>query len=193
MSIKILGGIAKGFPLLTPKLDTTRPTSVLIKRKLFDWRQHLDDYFFVDLCAGSGAMGLEAFSRGSQKVFLNELNRTAFFTLKDNKNKLEKAFSLDSSIIKISNIDAKSWVLKELPYEFQDTSNVILYFDPPYENHSLYFEVLKLLKEASFEGELWVESDKLKGPKRDDLTDVFHSVIKIVEQGDHFVVVGKLV
>jgi 16S rRNA (guanine966-N2)-methyltransferase len=193
MSIKILGGIAKGFPLLTPKLDTTRPTSVLIKRKLFDWRQHLDEYFFVDLCAGSGAMGLEAFSRGSQKVFLNELNRPAFFTLKDNKTKMEKAFSLDPSIIKISNMDAKSWVLKELPYEFQTTSNVILYFDPPYENHSLYFEVLKLLKEAKFEGELWVESDKLKGPKRNDLTDVFHSVIKIVEQGDHFVVVGKLV
>lgn len=193
MTIKILGGVARGFPLLTPKLDTTRPTSVLIKRKLFDWRQHLDEYFFIDLCAGSGAMGFEAFSRGSQKVFLNELVKPAFYTLKDNKAKMEKAFSLDPSIIKIYNLDAKTWLQKEMPYEVKNTSNVILYFDPPYENHSLYFDVLKLLKELNFEGEVWVESDKLKGPKRNDLVGLFHSIIKFVEQGDHFVVVGKIV
>ena len=92
MSLKILGGLARGFPLATPKSDTTRPTAVLIKRKLFDWRQHMDDYVFIDLCAGSGAMGFEAFSRGAQKVLLNELMRGAFLTLKDNKAKIEKAF-----------------------------------------------------------------------------------------------------
>jgi hypothetical protein len=58
---------------------------------------------------------------------------------------------------------------------------------------TLYFDVLKLLKELHFEGELWVESDRLKGPKLADLTGVFHSIIKTIEQGDHFVVVGKLV
>lgn len=193
MSVKILGGIARGYPLATPKSETTRPTSVLIRRKLFDWRQRMDDYIFVDLCAGSGAMGFEALSRGSQKVLLNEMMKGAFLTLKDNKANLEKSFKFDPTMVKLTNLEAKLWVSRELPYEVTDTSNVILYFDPPYENHALYFEVLKLLKESGFQGELWVEADRLKGPKLAELTGVFHSVIKTVEQGDHFVIVGKLV
>jgi 16S rRNA (guanine966-N2)-methyltransferase len=153
----------------------------------------MDDYVFVDLCAGSGAMGFEAFSRGAQKVLLNEFMRGAFLTLRDNKVKIEKAFKVDESIMKVTSLEAKQWVQKELLYELPVTKNVILYFDPPYENHSLYFDVLKLLKELNFEGEIWVESDRLKGPKLPELSGVFHSIIKTIEQGDHFVVVGKLV
>lgn len=193
MSIKILGGVARGFPLATPRSDSTKPTSIMIKRKLFDWRQHMDEYLFVDLCAGSGAMGLEALSRGSQNVYLNDSMRGAFLTLKDNKEKIQNAFKFDPSMIKVTNLDAKSWVTKELKFELPETENVILFFDPPYENHALYFDILKLLKEANFQGEVWLESDRLKGPKIDAVTGAFHSVIKTVEQGDHFVVVGKVV
>ena len=173
MSVKILGGVARGFPLATPRSDSTKPTSIMIKRKLFDWRQHMDEFLFVDLCAGSGAMGLEALSRGSQQVFLNDSMRGAFLTLKDNKEKMEKAF--------------------KFKFELPETENVILFIDPPYENHALYFDLLKLLKESDFRGEIWLESDRLKGPKIDAVTGAFHSVIKTVEQGDHFVVVGKVV
>lgn len=193
MSVKILGGMYRGYPLSTPRTDGTRPTSIIIKRKLFDWRQHMDDYIFIDLCAGSGAMGLEALSRGAQKVFLNDSVKPAFLTLKDNKARLEKSFQVEPDMIKVTSLDAKMWVQKELSFELTDTSNVIIFFDPPYENHTLYMDVLKGLKEAGFAGELWLETDRLKGPAKDLLTGAFHSIIKIVEQGDHFVVVGKLV
>jgi 16S rRNA (guanine966-N2)-methyltransferase len=192
MSVKILGGAFRGFPLATPKSITTRPTSVLIKRKLFDWRQHLDDCIFVDLCAGSGAMGLEALSRGAQKIFLIDSHRSAFLTLKDNKARLESAFSLGPEMIQVSMVDAKIWVSKELSYQLPESENVVLFLDPPYEEHGLYLELLSLLKSVNFLGEIWLEADRLKGPDRDVLTGVFHSVIKTVEQGDHFVVVGKL-
>lgn len=190
--IKILGGVARGFPLATPRSETTRPTSVLIKRKLFDWRQNLEGYQFIDLCAGSGAMGFEALSRGAGKVALNDSMRGAFLTLKENQEKLLKGFKFDSASIVISNADAKNWVQKELQYQFPDTEDVILFMDPPYGEHQLYFDLLELLKELKFEGEIWLESDRLKGPKLDDLTGAFHSVIKTVIQGDHFVVVGKV-
>lgn len=193
MSVKIIGGLYKGYPLATPRAESTKPTSIMIKRKLFDWRQHMDDYIFVDLCAGSGAMGLEALSRGSQKVFLNDSMKGAFLTLKDNKAKIEKAFSVEDSLIKVTNLDAKNWIARELQYQLPETENVILFFDPPYENHALYFEVLTTLKEMNFQGEVWMEADRLKGPKIDALTGAFHSIIKKVEQGDHFVVVGKVV
>jgi 16S rRNA (guanine966-N2)-methyltransferase len=191
--IKILGGVARGFPLATPRSDSTRPTSVLIKRKLFDWRQNLEGYQFVDLCAGSGAVAFEALSRGADKVAANDSMRGAFLTLKQNQEQLIKAFKFDPASIVVSNSDAKHWVQKELRYQFPETQDVILFLDPPFESHKLYFEILESLKGLNFAGEVWVESDRLTGPKLQDVTGAFHSVIKTVEQGDHFVVVGKLI
>jgi 16S rRNA (guanine966-N2)-methyltransferase len=193
MSIKILGGVARGFLLAAPRSDSTRPTSVLVRRKLFDWRQHLDGEVFIDLCSGSGAMGLEALSRGAEKVYLNDALKGAFLTLKQNSEKFLKSFEIETSQITISSLDALKWIQKEMPYQLRTTENAIIFLDPPYENHLLYTEALKLLKEAGYAGEVWVESDRMKGPKKETLTGAFHSIIKIVEQGDHFVVVGKVV
>lgn len=191
--IKILGGVARGFTLATPKSDSTRPTSVLVRRKLFDWRQNLAGHQFIDLCAGSGAMGLEAMSRGAEKVALNDSMKGAFLTLKQNQEEFVRAFKIDPASVVVSQSDALGWLQKELRYQFPETEDVILFLDPPYEQHQLYFDVLKSLKESGFAGEVWLESDRLKGPKRETLIGAFHSIIKTVEQGDHFVVVGKLI
>ncbi len=193
MAVKIIGGACRGFSLATPRSDTTKPTSVLVKRKLFDWRQNLEGMIFVDLCAGSGAMGFEALSRGAEKIILNDSMKGAFLTMKDNREAMVKAFKFDASRITITNIDAIHWVKKEMSYQLTDTEDVILYLDPPYENHVLYMDLLKHLTEAGFAGQIWLESDKLKGPKAENLTGAFRSVIKTVDHGDHFVVVGKLI
>lgn len=191
--IKILGGSARGFSLATPRTETTRPTSVLVRRKLFDWRQRLDEYSFIDLFAGSGAMGYEALSRGAQKVALNDTHKSAFITMKNNKAALEKAFKFEPEQVHLTQMDAKNWIERELKFVFPETEDVILYIDPPYSEHKLYMDVLSQLKSVGFQGEIWLESDRLVGPKRDALVEQFSSITKIVEQGDHFVVVGKLV
>jgi 16S rRNA (guanine966-N2)-methyltransferase len=193
MSIKILGGLAKGFPLATPKSDTTRPTSVLVRRKLFDWRQNLEGYTFIDLFAGSGAMGFEALSRGAEQIFLNDNGRQAQLTLKDNSAKFLKSFHVSSTSICITGSDAIKWIEKEMTYQKVSTEDAILYLDPPYKEHALYASVLNKLKEKGFEGEVWIESDRLVGPKLETLTQSFKSIIKTIEQSDHFVLVGKLV
>lgn len=153
----------------------------------------MEGYTFIDLCAGSGAVGFEALSRGAEKVYLNDSMRGAFLTLKQNAEGLIKGFNFDPGMIKISNNDSKSWVLKDLKYEIPDTSECIIFFDPPYENLALYDDILSALKEINYAGEVWVESARKIGPTRDKLTGAFCSIIKVVEQGDHFVVVGKLV
>ena len=191
--IKILGGVARGFPLTTPRSESTRPTSVMIKRKLFDWRQNLEGHQFVDICAGSGAMAFEALSRGASKVAVNDSMRGAFLTLKKNQELLLAAFKFDPASIVVTSSDAKAWTQRELKYQFPETEDVIFYLDPPFEEHKLYFEILEILKKNGFAGEVWVESERLTGPKLQELTGVFHSIIKTVEQGDHFVVVGKLI
>ncbi len=191
MSVKILGGRARGFPLATPKSET-RPTSVITKRKLFDWRQNLEGFIFVDVCAGSGAMAFEALSRGAEAIFVNDSDRSAHITLKKNKEDVIRAFKFDDKSITITSIDARKWVEKELPYQLPQTEDVILYLDPPYADHALYRDLIQALKERGFAGEVWVESDRLSGIQLAELTGLFHSVIKTVEQGDHFVVAGFL-
>jgi 16S rRNA (guanine966-N2)-methyltransferase len=191
VSVKILGGVCKGFPLATPRSET-RPTSVLIKRKLFDWRQNLEGFTFIDVCAGSGAMAFEALSRGAERVVVNDQDKSSLYTLKKNKEELMRAFGLDEKNIVVSGVDARKWVERELSYLQVDGEDTILFLDPPYAEHSLYRDVISLLKEKNYRGELWVESDRLSGIKLPEVTGLFHSVIKTVEQGDHFVVVGFL-
>jgi 16S rRNA (guanine966-N2)-methyltransferase len=193
MSVKILGGRCKGFPLATPRTESTRPTSVLIRRKLYDWRQNLEGMVFIDLFAGSGAMGFEALSRGAEEVFLNDDHRLAFQILKENAKKLADSFKLDPSKITITGLEAMKWLSKELSHDSEQLNKAIIYLDPPYENHQLYFKVMEELRGRFFPGEIWLEADRLKGPKKDELTKAFESVNKTVEQGDHFVLVGKVI
>jgi 16S rRNA (guanine966-N2)-methyltransferase len=193
MSVKILGGFARGFSLATPKTESTRPTSVMIRRKLFDWRQSLEGYVFIDLFAGSGAMGLEALSRGACCVYLNDLNRLAVKTLKQNSERFIQSFKQDPASVVVTNLDAVKWVTRELLYQLTSSEDVILYLDPPYENKLIYSEVLKQLRDLNFDGEVWVESHRLVGPKRDEVSQAFNSIIKTIDQGDHFVLVGKVI
>jgi 16S rRNA (guanine966-N2)-methyltransferase len=190
--IKIIGGFAKGFPLATPRSETTRPTSVLIRRKLFDWRQNLSGFQFIDICAGSGAMGFEALSRGAERVFLNDSHRGAFLILKQNQHKLLGAFNFSPDSVVLGHSDARQWIQRELKFHTLNSEHTILFLDPPYQDHLLYTDLLRLLSETQFEGEIWLESDKLKGPKKEDLACLFQSVIKTMEHGDHFVMMGKL-
>lgn len=125
-------------------------------------------------------------------MLVNDSQRGAYLTLKQNQEQLQRAFKFSPDSIVVSNSDSRLWVQKELKYQCPDTSDVILFLDPPYEDHRLYFDLIDLLKAQNFEGEIWLESDRLKGPKASELTGLFHSVIKTVEQGDHFVLVGKL-
>ena len=76
---RIIAGSAGGRRLRTPPGDTTRPTSDRVREGLFSALESLvgslDGLRFLDLYAGSGAVGLEAFSRGAGVVTLVEQHR----------------------------------------------------------------------------------------------------------------------
>lgn len=76
---RIIAGRAGGRRLQTPKGDQTRPTSDRVREALFSaiesWAGSLHDLRFLDLYAGSGAIGLEAWSRGAAAVTLVESDR----------------------------------------------------------------------------------------------------------------------
>jgi 16S rRNA (guanine966-N2)-methyltransferase len=77
---RIISGRAGGRPLATPSGQGTRPTSDRVREALFSRLEHLDvlvGAHVLDLYAGSGALGLEAASRGAASVLLVEADRAA--------------------------------------------------------------------------------------------------------------------
>lgn len=76
---RIIGGAAGGRRLQTPRGDATRPTSDRVREALFSslesWAGSLSGLRVLDLYAGSGALGLEAWSRGAAVVTLVESDR----------------------------------------------------------------------------------------------------------------------
>src|ERR1700742_3026061 len=76
---RIIGGSAGGRTISTPRGNATRPTSDRVREALFSaieaWCGSLQGLRFLDLYAGSGAVGLEAWSRGAGVVTLVESDR----------------------------------------------------------------------------------------------------------------------
>jgi 16S rRNA (guanine966-N2)-methyltransferase len=77
-SLRIIAGRWRGRKLAVMDLKGLRPTSDRIRETVFNWLQpHLESAICLDLFAGTGALGLEAASRGAKKVTLVELNSKA--------------------------------------------------------------------------------------------------------------------
>jgi 16S rRNA (guanine966-N2)-methyltransferase len=190
MAISLLGGRARGFVLQVPPENITRPTAVLLKRRLFDSRQNLQGKKFIDLCAGSGAMGLEALSRGADMVHLNEMNKVAYRVLEKNvKEWHHKQGLLEGEKLEVSQLHFTS-LLKRLRTDAQfENTESILFFDPPWGEKALYQEFWELTR--GFPGELWVESDDQKGLKLSEARQHLSSVVKEITQGQHWILVGR--
>jgi 16S rRNA (guanine966-N2)-methyltransferase len=83
--MRIVAGIAKGRRLQAPPGDDVRPTADRVREALFSSLQPLlVDACVVDLYAGSGALGLEAASRGAARVVLVERDRRTLEVLRRN-------------------------------------------------------------------------------------------------------------
>lgn len=123
MSLKIAGGLYKGLRLTTPPSHITRPTSEILREAVFNICQHkIHNARFLDLYAGSGAMGIEALSRGAQEAVFVEKNPQALTALKKN---IEKAALQEQTRIYPYDVQVS---IKKLNNALFD----IVYIDPPY-------------------------------------------------------------
>src|SRR5581483_8168611 len=87
--MRIIAGTLKGRTLATPTWEGLRPTSDRLRETLFNvLAPRIDGSRFLDLYAGSGAVGLEALSRGAQPVALVERAQPALKILRANAKKL---------------------------------------------------------------------------------------------------------
>lgn len=86
----IIGGLYRNRRLATPKGELTRPTSSRLRESLFNICQsYIEGARFLDLFAGSGAIGFEALSRGANHVLFVENRKEALSCIKSNIKELK--------------------------------------------------------------------------------------------------------
>ena len=95
--MRVIAGKARRLQLKTPEGLDTRPTTDRIKETLFNMLQpKLADCVFLDLFSGSGAIGIEALSRGAKRTFFVENAREPLKCIREN---LENTNLMDDAII----------------------------------------------------------------------------------------------
>ncbi|MCR5209174.1 MAG: 16S rRNA (guanine(966)-N(2))-methyltransferase RsmD [Lachnospiraceae bacterium] len=121
--MRVIAGSARSLILKTPAGDTTRPTSDRIKETLFNILMNdIPDSVFVDLCSGSGQIGIEALSRGAGKAYFIDNDSTAIGCIDAN---LKHTKMMDKSVV------LKQDAVTSLSYGIRERADII-FADPPY-------------------------------------------------------------
>jgi 16S rRNA (guanine966-N2)-methyltransferase len=119
--VRIVAGSRKGARIFAPKGKGTRPTSDRVREAVFAMIGEIEGARTLDLFAGSGALGLEALSRGASSVVFVESSRDAVASIERNLAKLELSGA------RIVRSDATRYLVTE--HDCYD----LVFVDPPYE------------------------------------------------------------
>ena len=150
--MRVISGTARGTKLYSLEGNNTRPTLDRVKESLFNIIGiKIRNSVVLDLFSGSGAIGIEAASRGAEKAILCDKSKEAINII--NKN-IEKT-KLQNNIIVI-NSDYKE-ALKKASYTYD-----IIYIDPPYATHLAVESVEEILKNKYLndDGTIIIETDE---------------------------------
>jgi 16S rRNA (guanine966-N2)-methyltransferase len=143
--MRVIAGQAKGTRLIELKGSPVRPTLDQVKETLFNiLGYNLSGEHFLDWFGGSGAIGIEALSRGAEKVIWVENNRKSQELIYANLKKCRfwngenESSYIKWKLLKMDALQAVSMLEKScLTFD-------VIYIDPPFENN-LYNECLNVL------------------------------------------------
>ncbi len=139
---RIIAGQGKGRRLKAPKGLDTRPTGARVRQSLFDiLAPRLPGCRFLDLCAGSGGVGLEALSRGAARVVFVDPSAAAVQAVRENLDALGAA-GLRAEVFRQDGETAlKGLALGGRRFD-------LIYLDPPYQS-ALYEPLLATVSDRS--------------------------------------------
>ncbi|MGI8469029.1 MAG: 16S rRNA (guanine(966)-N(2))-methyltransferase RsmD [Pyrinomonadaceae bacterium] len=137
--MRIIAGEYRGRVLKSPPNLKTRPTSDRLRETLFNiLNPKIDDETrFLDLCAGTGAVGIEAISRGAAFATFADKSRKVCGLIETNLDLLE----IPENQTEVVCERAEDFIRREKKLSFD-----IIFFDPPYEND--YLQILRELGSA---------------------------------------------
>jgi 16S rRNA (guanine966-N2)-methyltransferase len=139
--MRVIAGTYRSRQLVAPRGLQTRPTSDRLRERLFDiLAMRMDGCRFVDLYAGTGAVGIEAISRGASHVWFAESADLALASLRQNLAalKISRGFTLEDR-----GVGAMLQRLAKLPQPVD-----LVFLDPPYEAEAEYSGTLNFLGSA---------------------------------------------
>ena len=176
--MRIISGKFKGHKLNIPKNFLIRPTTDRFKESLFSiinsekYSSNIDGKYFLDLCSGSGGIGIEAFSRGAKKVYMIDKNQNAINLINKNLSKIKLNIELGKNLFVLKQDITKIEKLVLPQFDF-------IYFDPPYRSN-IYSTVLKIISDSKIlnnKGLTLVETDKLLNIDKLNLEEIFSKKI----------------
>lgn len=129
MSLKIVGGTAKGRKLRGPKKAEIRPASASVRKSLFDILGDVEGKTVLDLFAGTGSVGLEALSRGAASVTFVDHHQNAVSLLFHN---LKQTGFLEKAHVLKRRADEAVPFLHRRKKIFD-----LIFVDPPYDKNLL--------------------------------------------------------
>jgi 16S rRNA (guanine966-N2)-methyltransferase len=124
--VRVIAGTLRGRPLLAPKGSATRPTSDRVREALFSILGDVSGERVLDLYAGSGALAIEALSRGAAEATLVDSGRAAVAAISANLERL----GIDAEVVA-----ADALVYCERARKARRLYDLVL-LDPPYRHGS---------------------------------------------------------
>ncbi len=124
--MRVISGLYRGRVLKSPPDNKTRPTSDRLRETLFNVLAPRigDETRFLDLCAGTGAIGIEALSRGAAFVTFVDRSKKSCALIEENLDKL----GIPESSTEILALDAENFTGRVHKQGWD-----IAFYDPPYE------------------------------------------------------------
>jgi 16S rRNA (guanine(966)-N(2))-methyltransferase RsmD len=134
--MRVIAGTARGVPLRAPRDRATRPVTDRVKETLFGiLGQRVPDARVLDLYAGSGALGIEALSRGAVHATFVERGREALATIRLNLERTGLAAAAS-----VQGRDVDQFLARDTggPYD-------LAFLDPPYEERAILAPLERLV------------------------------------------------
>lgn len=123
--MRVIAGTAKGRRLTAPKGPGTRPALAQVKEAVFNILGPIDGQTVLDLYAGSGAIGIEALSRGAARTTFVEYAAPALTALRKN---LEACGFMEQAEVVSSQVERSLKYLARKQQRFD-----LIFVDPPYD------------------------------------------------------------
>ena len=136
--MRVIAGEFRSRPLTAPRGRDTRPTSDRLRETLFNiLAASVPQSVFVDLYAGTGAVGIEALSRGAAQVYFAEVAAAALAALRTNLRTL--------GIAERCTVDTRGALALLRTLAQKNIRANLVYVDPPYADATAYQEAFALL------------------------------------------------